>query len=89
MTHTQQVRARSRRALAVAAIAVGIACTPNPVAQADAAQVITELTDAIGELQQNTAILQEQVDSLKLVVARQDTMIARLSAVTGVPAMPR
>ena len=73
----------------VAAITIGIACTPNPVAQADAAQVITEMSDAIGELQQNAAMLQDQVDSLKMIVARQDTMIARLSAVTGVPALPR
>ena len=89
MTHLEQTWRRRRRAAVIIAIALGIACTPNPVAQADAAQVITELTDAIGELQQNTAMLQEQVDSLRLVVARQDTMIARLSAVTGVPAMPR
>lgn len=78
-----------RGRIAIAFAVTGIACTPNPVAQADAAQVITEMTDAIGELQQNAAMLQDQVDSLKLIVARQDTMIARLSAVTGVPALPR
>lgn len=71
------------------AVLVGTGCPSDPVAQADAAQVITELADAIGELQQNNAVLQDQVDSLKLVVARQDTMIARLAAVTGVPVPPR
>lgn len=70
-------------------VLVATGCPSDPVAQADAAQVITELADAIGELQQNNAMLQDQVDSLKLIVARQDTMIARLAAVTGVPVPPR
>lgn len=75
-------------AVVLTAIAV-TACPPDPVAQADAAQLITEMSEAIAQLQQDNAALQAQVDSLRIVAARQDTLIARLAAVTGVPIPPR
>ena len=74
---------------AIALIATAVtACPPDPVAQADAAQLITEMSEAIAQLQQDNAALQTQMDSLRIVVARQDTLIARLAAVTGVPLPP-
>ena len=80
---------RTRPLLLAGMAAALLGCPSNPVAQADAAQLITEMSDAIAQLQQESAALQTQVDSLRLVAARQDTLIARLAAVTGVPIPPR
>jgi hypothetical protein len=51
-------------------------------------QLLLELSDALGELRGQDAMLQEQVDSLRAVVARQDTLLARLANATGVPVSP-
>lgn len=51
-------------------------------------QLLLELSDALGELRGQDAMLQEQVDSLRAVVARQDTLLARLANATGVPMTP-
>jgi hypothetical protein len=42
----------------------------------------------ISSMQQDFAALQAQVDSLRGVVARQDTLVARLAAATNMPAPP-
>jgi hypothetical protein len=36
-------------------------------------------------MQQDYSLLQEQVDSLRTVVARQDTLIARLATLANMP----
>ena len=51
-------------------------------------QLLLELSDALGELRGQDAMLQEQVDSLRLALARQDTLLARLANATGVPMSP-
>jgi hypothetical protein len=51
-------------------------------------QLLLELSDALGELRGQDAMLQEQIDSLRVVVARQDSLLARLANATGVP-MPQ
>ncbi len=48
-------------------------------------QLLLELSDTINELRAQDALYQEELDSLRAVVARQDTVIARLAAATGVP----
>lgn len=73
---------------AILVLAVG-GCMANPLAQADAVQMITDMSDAIAELQQENAAMQMQLDSIRTVTARQDTLIARIAAVTGVPIPPR
>ena len=52
-------------------------------------ELLIELTDAMNALREHDALLQEQVDSLRTVVARQDSLLARVAAVTGVPVPPR
>lgn len=52
-------------------------------------ELLIELTDAMNELRANDARLQEQVDSLRTVVARQDSLLVRVAAATGVPVPPR
>ena len=48
-------------------------------------ELLIELTDAMNALREHDALLQEQVDSLRLVVARQDSLLVRVAAATGVP----
>ena len=68
--------------LCVTLLAAG--CT-NP---RDQAALIASLNDAANEmsgLKNDFSALQAQVDSLQVVVAKQDTTILRLANVTGVP----
>lgn len=51
-------------------------------------QLLLELSDALSELRGQDAMLQEQIDSLRTVVARQDSLLARLANATGVPVSP-
>ena len=60
------------------------ACVSSPQAEATRAQQMVELTDAVTQLRQQTADLQGAIDSLKLVLAKQDTTNARLANVTGI-----
>jgi len=88
---THPLPARPRRArLVLAAAALGSAaalggCLRNPAADAAAAQALTEIGDQLGAMQQETATLQDQIDSLRTVVARQDTILRRLANLAGVP----
>ena len=60
------------------------ACVPSPQAEASRAQQMIEMSDAVTQLRQQTADLQGAIDSLKLVLAKQDTTNARLANVTGI-----
>lgn len=61
----------------------------DPRAEANIAQAMTEVGTQISSMQQDYAILQGQVDSLRGVVARQDTIILRLASMAGLPLTPR
>jgi hypothetical protein len=63
-------------------------CLRNPAADAATAQALTEIADQLGALQQENAALQGQIDSLRAVVARQDTVLRRLANLAGVPMTP-
>jgi hypothetical protein len=63
-------------------------CLRNPSADAATAQALTEIADQLGAMQQDNAALQNQVDSLRTVVARQDTVVRRLANLAGVPMAP-
>jgi hypothetical protein len=63
-------------------------CLRNPAADAATAQALTEIADQLGALQQYNAELQSQLDSLRLVVARQDTVLRRLANMAGVSVPP-
>jgi hypothetical protein len=60
-------------------------CLRNPAADAATAQALTEIADQLGALQQENAALQGQIDSLRAVVARQDTVLRRLANLAGMP----
>jgi hypothetical protein len=54
-------------------------------ASINTAQTVLDLSDAVVGLQQRDAEMQLQLDSLQRTVARQDTLIVRLSAAAGIP----
>lgn len=80
--------ARPRRALqlslALALFALA-GCLRDPNADANTAEAITALGDELSYLKQDNAQLQGQLDSLRVVVARQDTLVRRLAGMAGVP----
>jgi hypothetical protein len=78
---------RMRKAILIA-LGAAAACR-DPRAEANIAQAMTEVGTTINSMQQDYAILQHQLDSLRQVVARQDTVIGRLAGMAGLPYSPR
>ena len=78
---------RTRTLLLLAGTLAATSCYPG---QADIAtgEMILGITDAMTDLQMESAILQEQIDSLNIQVARQDSIIRRISEHVGMP-IPR
>lgn len=76
----------------LAALAAGlwlaVACV-DTTAQQNTAQALVDLGDEVNAMRQDNAALQQQVDSLATVVARQDTLLRQLAGVAGVPVPPR
>jgi hypothetical protein len=83
-------RWRPRPVLVAALFSTGAlsGCLRNPAADAATAQALTEIADRLGAMQQESAELQNQVDSLRVVVARQDTILRRVANLAGVPMAP-
>jgi outer membrane murein-binding lipoprotein Lpp len=57
----------------------------DPRVDANIAEALTQVGAQMTSFQQDVSLMQEQVDSLRQVVARQDTIIARLANASGVP----
>ena len=68
------------------ALMVTLGCAACPTSRADVAmsEQIIQLGDGLNDLRQDYAALQQQVDSLRLVAARQDTVIRQLANLAGV-----
>jgi hypothetical protein len=47
---------------------------------------MVQMGDELVNLREEHALLQAQIDSLGLVVARQDTLLRRVAGMAGVPA---
>jgi hypothetical protein len=61
---------------------------PEPGREPSLAENVVELGDAISELRQENAVLQAQLDSLRRMVARQDTVLRQLANLAGAPMPP-
>jgi outer membrane murein-binding lipoprotein Lpp len=61
----------------------------DPRAEANIAQAMMDVGTQVSTMQQDYAILQTEVDSLREVVARQDTIIVRLASHVGLPISAR
>ena len=79
-----RVARHARTVLLLVASAGASACVTSPKAEAARQQQMIEMGDAINDLRIAASELTSGLDSLKLVIARQDTTIARLANVTGV-----
>jgi hypothetical protein len=79
---------RSHRAVPVllaAALLAALASCRDPRVEANVAQAMIQVGTEISGLQQDYAVLQSEVDSLRSVVARQDTLITRLATLANMP----
>jgi hypothetical protein len=87
-THPLPRRHRRRIASATSAILVATlgGCLRNPSADAATAEALAEIGNQLGAFNQESAELQRQLDSLRSVVARQDSVLRRLANLAGVPA---
>lgn len=72
------------RPLALVALILLASCR-NPQVDANIAESMRELGDELNASRQETAVVHEQIDSLRLVVARQDTLLRQLAGMAGVP----
>jgi len=69
----------------LALCALGLLSCRDPRAEANIAQAMIDVGTQISAMQQDYSLLQMQVDSLRQVVARQDTIIGRLASMAGLP----
>jgi hypothetical protein len=76
-----------RRTLVFLSLAASLSCR-DPRAEANIAQAMMDVGTTITQVQQDLGDLHNQVDSLKEVAARQDTVIRKLAEIAGVP-VPR
>jgi hypothetical protein len=90
MSQLQLFRMREPAALLVTLVTLlTLASCRDPRAEANIAQAMTEVGTTINAMQQDFGILQWQVDSLREVIARQDTIIVRLASHVGLPIASR
>lgn len=75
---------RRRLLFALAIILSATSCT-NAKIQADLMSEIQRAADEINAQRQDMAILQEQIDSLRTAVAKQDTVVRKLMNLAGIP----
>lgn len=79
-------RAGRTRMVALAALGAALATSGcmSPNALADVHGQLNQAADAVNDIRVHMSMMQETIDSLKTVVARQDTTISRLANATGV-----
>lgn len=73
-----------RLAGAVALVAALPACAPPSQQDLQSAQAMAELGESFNDIRLIQQELQDQVDSLRIVVARQDSVIRTLANLAGV-----
>lgn len=75
-----------KRLLVAAAMILATASCATPKFQAALATEMRAAADEIQAQRQDMMLLQEQIDSLKFAMARQDSMIKKLANLAGIPA---
>lgn len=66
-------------------VLLGMACAPASQEDLNTGQALIELGDAVNDLRRENSMLQEQMDSLRVALARQDTLVRNLANLAGVP----
>ena len=77
------------RCLAVATALFAVASCRNPAADASMAEQMRQLGDELNGARQEAATMHEQIDSLRITAARQDTLLRRLAGMANVAVPPR
>lgn len=75
----------TRLALVFCAAATLGACYQDPEQQIAQQQMMLDMGDAVNDIGLQLADLQATLDSLRAIVAKQDTAIYRMANITGVP----
>jgi hypothetical protein len=70
--------------IAIAAFAFLTSCR-SPQADTYMLEQLRQMADELNASRQQAADLQTQLDSLRFIVARQDTLLTRLAGMAGVP----
>ncbi|HEX7980902.1 MAG TPA: hypothetical protein VF461_20010 [Gemmatimonadaceae bacterium] len=73
-----------RRCMVVAALASVAGCR-SPQSDAYLLEQLKQMGDELNASRQQAADMQTQLDSLRTVVAKQDTLLTRLAGMAGVP----
>jgi hypothetical protein len=73
------------RSLLAAALLVSAGSCVNPRAQANIVQALGDAATEISGLKNDIAQLQTDMDSLRVIVIRQDSLINRIAAVNNIP----
>ncbi|MEP6731485.1 MAG: hypothetical protein ABJE10_12635 [bacterium] len=79
---------RSTRLALIGALVCVAGCR-NPQADALIAEQMRDVADELNNARQETALMHEQIDSLRILVARQDTLLRQLAGMAGVSVRPR
>lgn len=70
-------------------VLVGLASCRNPAADASMTEQMRQVGDELNAARQEAAAMHEQIDSLRLTVARQDTLLRQLAGMANVPVPSR
>lgn len=81
---SRRSRARLRILAAVVPPLLVNSCR-DPRAEANIAEAMIQVGTEMSAMRQDYAVLQNQVDSLRTVVARQDSLLAKLATLANVP----
>ena len=79
----------SMRPVCALLLALFLCSCRDPRAEANIAEAMMQVGTEMSALRQDYAVLQNQVDSLRGVVARQDTLLTHLAAAANVPLPPK
>jgi hypothetical protein len=74
-----------RRVISALVLPLMLAACPASRADVAISEQIIQLGDGLNDVRQENAVLQQQVDSLIVVVAKQDTIIRQLANLAGMP----
>lgn len=81
--------ARGAKAVIVLAAALSAGCTAPSQQDMQTAQALNELGESFNDIRLVQQELQDQVDSLRSVVVRQDSVVRTLANLAGVTVPPR
>lgn len=75
---------RIHRLALTATLACAVSCR-NPAADANMAEQMRQVGDELNAARQEAATMHDQIDSLRIAVARQDTLLRQLAGMANVP----